>query len=35
MKIELVEFTVSELVAGYEDDGRDGMVGYEGKLGRI
>ncbi len=32
MKIELNEITVRELVAGYQDDGEGGVVGYGGKL---
>ena len=32
MKIELHEITVRDLVAGYHDDGDDGVVGYGGKL---
>ncbi len=32
MEINLHEITVRELVAGYEDDGEGGVVGYSGKL---
>jgi hypothetical protein len=32
MKIELKEITVAELVAGYEDRGDDGVVGFGGAL---
>ena len=32
MKIELQEITVRELVAGYEDNAEEGVVGYGGKL---
>ncbi len=32
MKIKLLDLTVRELVAGYHDDGQDGVRGYGGKL---
>ena len=32
MKIELLDLTVRDLVAGYHDDGDSGVVGYGGKL---
>ena len=32
MKIKLLDLTVRELVAGYRDDGQDGVRGYGGKL---
>ena len=35
MKIELLDLTVQDLVAGYFDDGDGGLVGFRGKLGRF
>ena len=32
MKIELHNFKVSELVAGYEENQEEGVRGYDGKL---
>ena len=32
MKIELIDVPVRELVAGYSDNGDDGVVGYDGEL---
>ncbi len=32
MNIEMIDLTVRELVAGYADDGEDGVRGYGGKL---
>ncbi len=32
MKIEQIDITVRDLVAGYKDDGEGGVVGYGGKL---
>ncbi len=35
MKIQLIDLTVRDLVAGYHDDGEGGVRGYGGKLGRF
>ena len=35
MRIELIDITVRDLVAGYHDDGSVGVVGYGGKLDRF
>ncbi len=32
MKIELIDLTIRDLVAGYHDDGEGGVVGYGGRL---
>ena len=32
MEIRLEHVTVGELVAGYSDNGDDGVVGYDGEL---
>jgi len=32
MKIELLDLTIRDIVAGYHDDGEGGVVGYGGKL---
>ena len=32
MEIELKEMTIRDVVDGYEDNGEDGVVGYDGKL---
>jgi hypothetical protein len=32
MKIDLIDLTMRDLVAGYSDDGEGGVRGYGGKL---
>ena len=32
MKIQPLDITIRELVAGYRDDGEGGVVGYGGRL---
>ena len=35
MKIELLDLSIRDLVAGYRDDGDGGVRGYGGQLGRF